>query len=213
MPPISGGPGNSRAGGLFTIAYAFFYASFALAFILQFLFFNEHTSASLIPTPSEHYSVTAATFDARLTALGYTAEQCVLPHTPPGESGACAAGIAVAALGMRLPANGADVSCTFQRSTGPGDSACAITYRCAECHIETAEAQVRFDLSGRFAFAHQITWEASVAWSRRQPIDGRSSLRASIRPPPDALLRGARPSEVTTSGHLGSSRVISGNLG
>ncbi|EOD09390.1 hypothetical protein EMIHUDRAFT_448337 [Emiliania huxleyi CCMP1516] len=197
VPPISGGPGNSRAGGLFTIAYAFFYASFALAFILQFLFFNEHTSASLIPTPSEHYSVTAATFDARLTALGYTAEQCVLPHAPPGESGACAAGIAVAALGMRLPANGADVSCTFQRSTGPGDSACAITYRCAECHIETAEAQVRFDLSGRFAFAHQITWEASVAWSRRQPIDGRSSLRASIRPPPDALLRGARPSEVT----------------
>jgi len=110
---------------------------------------------------------------------------------------------------MRLPANGADVSCTFQRSTGPGDSACAITYRCAECHIETAEAQVRFDLSGRFAFAHQITWEASVAWSRRQPIDGRSSLRASIRPPPDALLRGARPSEVTTSGNLGKSRLIS----
>jgi len=28
VPPISGGPGNSRAGGLFTIAYAFFYASF-----------------------------------------------------------------------------------------------------------------------------------------------------------------------------------------
>ena len=84
VPPISGGPGNSRAGGLFTIAYAFFYASFALAFILQFLFFNEHTSASLIPTPSEHYSVTAATLLHELSPHSYISPHLpVSPHIPP----------------------------------------------------------------------------------------------------------------------------------
>ena len=48
IPPISGGPGKSRAGGFFTIGYGFLYISLIVALLFQYTFANEHITSSLL---------------------------------------------------------------------------------------------------------------------------------------------------------------------
>eukprot|EP00967_Tisochrysis_lutea_P061779 scaffold79236_cov32-Tisochrysis_lutea.AAC.5 len=209
VPPISGGPGNSRAGGLFTIAYAFFYSAFAFAFVLQFIFFNERTSASLIPAPSEHFATTPITIRLSALVAGYAAEMCTAPGVPAGIAGQCAEGIGIESNGMHIPfGGGVNTSCTLHMpsptaaragaftppNSGPS---CSMAFECVECNVASAEAQLHVSLAGRFAYAHRIDWEASTAWSKSSPIPGRSSLRASILPSEGNILRGDRPSVVT----------------
>ena len=41
VPPISGGPGKSRAGGFFVLMYIFAWTSFGICIFIQWAFFNE----------------------------------------------------------------------------------------------------------------------------------------------------------------------------
>jgi hypothetical protein len=139
---------------------------------------------------------------------GYAAEACTQPDVPPGKPGPCAEGISIRATGMRIPF-GINTSCArlgpapsptpllLPPAALPAPPACIVTYHCVECSVESAEAELLFSLSGRFAYAHSVTWDASTSWSATEPIPGRSSLRASIQPNNGRLLRGAESSIVT----------------
>ena len=48
VPPISGGPGKSRAGGFFVLMYIFAWTSFGICIFIQWAFFNEQARAVLV---------------------------------------------------------------------------------------------------------------------------------------------------------------------
>ena len=118
VPPISGGPGRSRAGGFFTILYVFAYTSFFIAFCLRYLYFNEQLTTSLNPSTNEHFLVTMANYRVSIEAVGYAAETCTLPHVIDGERGPCAPNILVRTTGIRTAgqADAESVACVARRA-------------------------------------------------------------------------------------------------
>ena len=55
IPPIAGGPGNSKVAGFLTITYVFVYSSFWLALAYQFFFVNEQMDASMLQVEITHW--------------------------------------------------------------------------------------------------------------------------------------------------------------
>ena len=201
VPPISGGPGRSRAGGFFTILYVFAYTSFFVSFCLRYFYFNVQMTTSLNPSTNEHFLITAANYYFSVEAVGYAAESCTAPYVLDGDIGPCAVGNSVSVRGIRAsvqdstyPRSGLEsVNCIAHKF----QASCRIIYACNECHITASEPQARFEFRGPFAYAHFVRWESRVTWSEKEIIPGQSSISATIYPSGGRVLRGAAPSEVT----------------
>ncbi|KAL1510278.1 hypothetical protein AB1Y20_006600 [Prymnesium parvum] len=209
IPPISGGPGKSKEGGFFTIAYGFLYVSLIVALSFQFMFANERMTSTLLQLSTNHFETTTATVHVRFQLKGLPSDLCVLPpnrsrHEAQAQATVCDAGASLISNGLAPRSRGGlKLSCgLLDEVDGPG---CAIDAQCVECNAISTWSEMRIQLNGRFAMAHAIVWNATIAWSKEETIAGSSSLKGVISPvsPTSGLRNHAEGQAVVKAGEGG----------
>ena len=71
VPPISGGPGRTQAGGFFTIAYVIAFCTVGAALLAEYGSCNQVQGGALQPPQNGFFNRTHATFDFSFRFSGY----------------------------------------------------------------------------------------------------------------------------------------------